>query len=158
MSDDEYITSEEAAELLQVVVRQVYRYSDGPNARLRSRPAGRRKMIHRGDVEQLARDLGVANKPRKKPPSVELAPAMSGEFLRALQQKDDEIRQLRNEITQMAHQMGQLQGEVAASRKLFEDQQHVRQRLEAIEDERAELLRGQSSKENQPWWKRLFGG
>lgn len=152
MSDDEYITSEEAAEILQVVPRQVYRYSDGPNARLRSRPAGRRKMIHKGDVEQLARDLGAANKPRKKSPTLELVP--QGEFLKLLEKKDEEIRQLRDQITQLAHQMGQLQGEVVASRKLLEDQQHVRQRLEAIEDERAQLLKQQT--EARPWWKKLF--
>jgi len=57
MAEEEYITVEDAAAILQTKTRQAHRYGEGPNARIRTRKAGRRKLFHRGDVEQLARDL-----------------------------------------------------------------------------------------------------
>jgi hypothetical protein len=138
---DEYITVEDAADILQVTIRSVNRYGSEPkdNPRLRTRKAGRRILYHRGDVETLAQDLGVANTPRQKPPSLELLPP--GEYLKHLEKKDEQIAMLQQQVSQMAMTIGRLQGELESSRYLLEDQQRMRQRLQELEDERARLLR-----------------
>ena len=70
MTDDtQYITVEDAADILQVTPRQAHRYGGGDHPRIRTRKAGRRILYHRGDVEALAVDLGVEFRSRSKPPA-----------------------------------------------------------------------------------------
>ena len=58
MSDDTYITVEEAADILQLSTRQTHRYAKGTPPRLRTSRSGKRFLFHQGDVRRLAEELG----------------------------------------------------------------------------------------------------
>ena len=53
MSDHEhqYITVEQASEILHITTRQVNRYGSGEQPRLRTKRDGKRVLYHRADVE-----------------------------------------------------------------------------------------------------------
>jgi excisionase family DNA binding protein len=80
MTDERYITVEEAAALLQVSTRQVHRYGGGEHPRLRTRKTGRRILFHRDDVETLARELSSTFQvPEYQPTTSD--PLLEGELL-----------------------------------------------------------------------------
>ena len=150
MADEEYITVEDAADILQVVPRQVNRYGNGPDARLRTRKAGRRVLYHRGDVEQLADDLGVINKPRVPRPSpAEMVPA--GEMLQQWRQREQDhdrrVDELQAQLNSAARRIGELEA-LLAQRLEPEQERALRDELAAVKT----LLTG-----GRPWWKRLLG-
>jgi excisionase family DNA binding protein len=91
MTDDVYITVEEAAAILDLSTRQVHRYGSGESARLRTRRAGRRRLFHRGDVESLAADLAVARHPLPPPPRKETPPPLPSPLLPELGDRPDPL-------------------------------------------------------------------
>ncbi len=150
MADDEYITVEDAADILRVVPRQVNRYGNGPDARLRTRKAGRRVLYHRGDVETLADDLGVINKPRApRPTAADLIPA--GEVLQQWREREQEhdrrVDDLQAQLNAAARRIGELEAQLQ-SRLAPEQERALRDELAAY---KTQLSGGR------PWWKRLLG-
>lgn len=153
--DDEYITVEEAAQVLGVSVRSTQRYAH--TNRVRSRRVGNRLQLHQGDVLALADELGSANK-RPAPPQSVPADVLLGY-----------VEKLRQETNVLNSQIGQLQ-EQLRTRPLLED--HITAQVErdrAIEQynamiaERDAMARRVAELEEQvkqramPWYKRLFG-
>lgn len=153
--DDEYITVEEAAQVLGVSVRSTQRYAQ--NDRVRSRRVGNRLQLHQGDVLALADEIGSVNK-RPVPPQSVPADVLLGY-----------VETLRKETNVLNSQIGQLQ-EQLRSRPLLED--HLTAQIErdrAIEErntliaERDAMARRVTEMERQiqalskPWYKRIFG-
>jgi hypothetical protein len=64
MSDERWITVTEAADILRMTARQVNRYGNPPNARLRTKRSGRRVLYLMSDVTALADDLRVDIRPQ----------------------------------------------------------------------------------------------
>ncbi len=109
-------------------------------------------MFHRGDVEDLARDLDVAHKPPPRPPAMRIMP--TGEVLDYLKAKDEQLEALRQELNQAYQRIGQLEGVLQT--RLLPDQEHaLRQRLMEAEQAR-EDLEEKLEQRARPWWKRLF--
>lgn len=177
MPDEEYLTVEEAADILQVTTRQVHRYGSGPNARIRTRRLGKRVMFHRSDVDTLANDLGVvrsAVERTPKPPKAELIPI--NEMMLYLRERDQQLNEVQQQLNQALLRIGHLQGQLE-QRLLPEDEQSLRQEIVQLQRERerllqeseqlqAELERQQTERisieaelerRSQPWWKRIFG-
>ncbi len=127
MAEPEYITVEEAAEILQVTTRQAHRY--GERGRIQTRKAGRRVMFNRTDVETLADDLGVLTSPRPNAPRTDLVPA--GDMLDYIRERDQRLDELQGQLVSAAAELG---------------------RLKAENDQ----LRHQLTT-RRPWWSRLFG-
>ena len=157
IENEQYIPVEEAGRILGVTPRQANRY--GTEGKIRTRKAGKRIMYHRGDVEALAEDLGVAFKPQKQQPQMELMPP--GEVLNYLQQRDAQVYELTSKLTEAYHRIGQLEGTMQ-QRLLPEDERQLRQQIVDLERERSELraelerLKEEQENKPQPWWKRLF--
>lgn len=144
---DEYITVEDAADILQVGIRMVNRYGNGPNARLRTRRAGRRILYNKADVRQLAADLGVLDQARPQRPKTELVPV--GDVL-------DHMAQMQQQLNQAMLEVGRLQGMLEQQKLLTADADELRQRLAAAEGAR-NALQEELERRSRPWWKRLFG-
>ena len=146
--EDEYISVEEAAQVLNVSVRSTQRYAQ--NDRVRSRRVGNRLQLHQSDVLALADELGSVNK-RPAPPQSVPADVLLGY-----------VEKLRIETNMLNSQIGQLQ-EQLKSRPLLED--HVTtqiQRDQAIEQRdamarRVAELEEQIKASAKPWYKRIFG-
>lgn len=155
MEDDaEYITADQAAEVLRVSSRQVHRYAEGNNPRLRVRKAGRRLLFHAGDVDQLALDLNVAHRPRPRPSAVRMMP--QGELAQYLKQKDEEIAQLREEIAQRREEIARLQTAMQAQKELYEKEMKLR--LLEVERTAQAPTRQPPGQAKPPFWRRLLGG
>ncbi len=120
---DEYITVEEAASLLRVSIRQANRYGSGDNPRIRTRKAGKRILYHRGDVEALANDLGVAYKPIAKQQPVELLPP--GDVLNL-------VRDLQERLMLTTRRIGELEA-LLQHRLLPEDADELQRKLTEAE-------------------------
>ncbi len=155
MDDDtEYITADAAAETLRISPRQVHRYGEGTNPRLRTRRAGRRLLFHAGDVVQLASDLDVAHRPRPRTPGVRIIP--QNELVQYLEKRDQEIADLREEI-------GRLKATMQAQQALHEAELRLRL-LEAEQHYQAQLQQQQQPEPPQlpaprrSIWRRLLGG
>ncbi len=156
--EDEYITVEEAAEILRVSIRQAHRYGSGPEPPIRTRRAGQRTAFHRGDVLQLAEERGATRTPPPKRSGLELVP-----------QSDlvDHLRETQQRLEQALLEIGRLRG-VLEQRLLPEDEHALRDRLAEAEAERkilrAELeaerasRRAEENTRSRPWWLRILGG
>src|SRR5438128_2193501 len=75
-----WLTVNEAAAILRMTPRQVNRY--GNTGRIRTRRAGRRVLYHNIDVEQLADELRVDERPATQPTSLAAPLASLTEQLR----------------------------------------------------------------------------
>jgi chromosome segregation ATPase len=164
-STEHWIPVEDAAEILQVTTRQAHRYGEGPNARIRTRKAGRRVMFHQEDVEALAADLGVLSQPRPQRQRADLVP--TGEMLDYIRERDRQLLDLQQQLNSAYAEAGRLTGLLEAQRSLLEDADGIRRRLAEIEAERDQLRsdleaqRAELEAERalqQPWWRKLFGG
>lgn len=153
MVDEEFIPVEDVAEILQVKIRQAHRYGEGPNARIRTRKAGHRKMFHKGDTLTLAADLGVLNQPRPNRPKTDLVPA--GEMLEYIRERDRRLEEMQQQLISAAAEIGRLQAQLEM-RLLPEDAAELRRQMSEIELERDQLRR-ELENQPKPWWKRLFG-
>ncbi len=153
--EDEYISIEEAAQMLSVSIRSTQRYAQ--QDRVRSRRVGNRLQVNQADVLALADEIGSINK-RPAPPQSVPADVLLGY-----------VEKLRVETNTLNSQIGQLQ-EQLKSRPLLED--HVTaqiQRDQAIEQrdtmiaERDAMARHVAELERQikelskPWYKRILG-
>ena len=105
---DNWLTVEDAAAILRVTVRQVNRYGQGDDPKLRTRKAGQRTLYERSDVEQLARERGAEYVPEPKPeqPGADLMPP--GELF-------DLVRDLQDKLMYASRRVGELEA-VAALR------------------------------------------
>ncbi len=108
MADDQYITVEDAASILQVTTRQAHRYGEGDRARVRTRRIGRRVMFHKGDVEVLAAELGVLDQPRPQRPKTDLTSVTA--IFDYLRERDVKMEALQQQIQQAMYEIGRLQG------------------------------------------------
>ncbi len=153
MSDDaEYIPVEEVAEILQVTTRQAHRYGEGENARLRTRKAGRRVMFNRTDVEALAADLGVLDRPRAQRPKTDLVPA--GEMLDYIRDRDRRLEEYQHQLVQAAAEIGRLQGQMEGQKRLIDEADNIRQMLDEVKAERDQLR--VELERRQSLWQRLL--
>jgi hypothetical protein len=129
---DQWITVEDAADILRLTTRQTNRYGTGPDARLHIKRVGRRVLYSRQDVEVLAEELNVTLRPAvPKPPKSELVPI--GEVFETMN-----AMQLR--LEQAALDVGRLQGLLEAQRQQIADSEAVRKKLQDVEAERDRLL------------------
>ncbi len=129
MTDEQYITVEDAAEILQVTTRQAHRYGEGEHSRLRTRRAGRRVMFHKGDVEALAAELGVLDQPRPGRPKPD--PTSITAILDYLRERDAKMEAVQQQLQQAMHEIGWLQGAL--------ELQEFQQRIAELEAERDSL-------------------
>jgi hypothetical protein len=151
MVDDEYIPVEDVAAMLKVTIRQANRYGEGANPRVRTRKAGNRKLYHRGDVELLADELGVAFKTRPQQTQAELIPP--GEMLDLVRNLQDRLAGSQERLIVASHRIGELEGQLQ-QRLLPEEAATLRQQLADVEAER-DKLKEELERKNQPWWRRF---
>ncbi len=151
---NEWLTVEEAADRLQVSIRQANRYGNrsgnGDEPELRTQKAGKRTLYLREDVEALADKLGVAYKPR--PPHESTALVQPSELLDYVRERDQRVEQMTQQLMAASHRIGELET-LLQQRLLPEDAEELRKHVVALEVER-DFLRAQIK---QPWWKRLLG-
>jgi hypothetical protein len=147
-SREEWLPVEEAAAILHVTVRQVNRYGQGDEPKLRTRKAGQRTLYYRHDVEQFARERGAEYVPETEPkqPGAELMPP--GEMF-------DLIREMQDRLMAASRRVGELEG-LLQMRLLPEDAEELRRRLAVAEAER-DVLKREVEQRRKPWWKRLLG-
>jgi DNA-binding transcriptional MerR regulator len=144
MVDDqepEYMTVEKAAQILKVTPRMVNRYGNMNPPRLRWRKAGRRILYHPRDVEQLAADLDVANKPAPAA-TVEMTVFEPSEVLKYLRERDRQLAEVQVRLEQALIDLGRAQGLI--------------ERYHVIETERDTLRKQLEDLQHGPWWKRLL--
>ncbi len=152
-----YITAEQAAARLKLSPRQTVRYAD----RITTRKAGRRLLFNAAEVDLLAEQLNIADRPAPMP-RAELVPV--SEMLTHQRQQEQEIARL-------SYQIGRLEAIVAerdqSQRLLMDDLQadlvaaHEERDQRRAEAERlqSEVTRLQAEIDRQrgrPWWKRLL--
>jgi hypothetical protein len=160
VSDDDYISAGDAADLLGVTERQVNRYGLGDPPKLRTRRNGRRVFYLRSDVLALSETLN-AGRPRPGPrPKTEVMPV--GQVLDYLREKDAALAQRERELLQLAAELGAVKQELGNKAALIDHANTQQQRLEtAIEELRAERdelkRRLEEAQQQRPWWKRLLG-
>ena len=158
MSDaEEHITVEEAAERTGLTTRQIHRY--GETGQLQRRKSGKRYLYRLADVQRLADDAGVANRPPPDPRPLrpELVPA--GELLAYIRERDRQLEQYQQELVKVAMEVAQLRTERANQQLLTTEADLLRKRYNEVEAERDELRRRveQLERQQRPWWKRLLG-
>ena len=122
---DEYITAEEAGLILRVGARQAVRYAN----RVRTRKAGKRILLHKGDVEQLAHEIGAHHKSAVPPPA-ELVPV--GSMIETFERQQQQLIIFSREI-------GRLEGMLQAQHKQLDEVEAIRRRLWELETERDRL-------------------
>ncbi len=154
MTDGEYIGAQDAARILKVSARMVYRYAEGADAKIRSLRAGRRILFNRNDVLAYATEIDAANKPE-----VQTSIIPADEML-AL------VRDQQNQIAQMARTIGYLEAQLE-QRLLPADADALKHRVIELEHERAQLQqalelerhRSQAALTNKrrSLWRRFFG-
>ncbi len=142
--EDEEYTVAQAAEALRVTPRQVQRHA--ANGRVRSRHEGRRLLLHRGDVDALARELGAEHRPD---------PPQEGEIVAEVGPVMDYVRELTGQLLMMSRRVGELEGQLQ-NRLLPADEANLRQELAAYEA-RVKALEEELERARRPWWRRLFG-
>src|SRR5690349_20053774 len=124
---EDWLKVEDAARILKLTVRQVNRYGQGNEPRLRTQKAGQRTLYYRADVEQLARERNVELIPESSPePSAELMPP--GEMF-------DLVRDMQDKLMLASRRVGELEG-LLQMRLLPEDAEALRQGKAVAEAER----------------------
>ena len=143
MSEEDYISGQEAADLLQVSERTVQRYATGANRRIRSRKyTGSKKLFyHRADVEALADDLGVARTVETvSRPKVQMMPA--GEMLSYLRERDQELKDTQRALSAAMAEIGQSRAQLEQRRMLETQYQELTTERDSLRHEIGRL-RGQ---------------
>ncbi len=135
--EEQYISVEEAADILKVSTRMVNKY--GHEEKIQTRKAGKRILYLRSDVEALAEELGVDMRPAPREPKMDLVPA--GEMLEYLRERDNRNEQLQAQLVAAAAEIGALRERLEQQKVLTEDNTALRERIAYLE---------------RPWWKRLF--
>ncbi len=145
MSDEQYIGAEEAARILRVSSRMVYRY--GEEGKLRTIRPGRRILFHIADVHGLAEAQDAEHRPA---PRTEI---ITGDEAIGL------IREQQNQLMLLSRRIGELEG-MLSQRLLPVDEQALRSRVNDLESEVTRLqqaLEQAQQDEARPWWRRMFG-
>ncbi len=145
MSDEQYIGAEEAARILRVSSRMVYRY--GEEGKLRTIRPGRRILFHIADVHGLAEAQDAEHRPS---PRTEI---ITGDEAIGL------IREQQNQLMLLSRRIGELEG-MLSQRLLPADEQALRSRVNELESELTRLqlaLEQAQQDEARPWWRRVFG-
>ncbi len=145
MSDEQYIGAEEAAKILRVSSRMVYRY--GEEGKLRTIRPGRRILFHIADVHGLAEVQDAEHRPA---PRTEI---ITGDEAIGL------IREQQNQLMLLSRRIGELEG-MLSQRLLPADEHALRSQVNELESEVTRLqqaLEQAQQDEARPWWRRMFG-
>ncbi len=134
-NDNEYITIDDAAQIIRVSYRHAARFA----GRVRTRKVGKRILFHKGDVEALSVELGAQYK-TEIPKPAELVPL--GIMMETFKQQQQQIAMLSREV-------GRLEGLLESHRAMLADVQEVRQQLTVVEAERDRLLQENEQLRNQ---------
>ncbi len=145
MSDEAYIGVIEAAEILRMTERQVNRY--GHEGKLQTRKAGRRVLYLKTDVEALATELDVNNRPAQKSQSTALVPA--GEMLEYIRERDRKLEEVQQQLINAAVEVTRLRTQLEQQKQLSENQEGLQLRIMELEQA---LARARA-----PWYKRVLG-
>lgn len=154
MTDEPYIQVEEAAAITGLTARQVHRL--GETGKLRRRRSGKRYLYHLGEVQALAADAAVANRPPPEPraPKQELMPA--GQMLEYLRERDNQLEAYQRRLEQAAYELAQLRTELQNTKLLADKGAALDERMRAVEAERDALRRQlEEIQRQQSWWRRL---
>lgn len=140
MSDDEYISTQEASDLLHLSERSVLRYASGARPRIRTRKytGSKRLFFHRGDVQALAEEIGAARRPLPEPRE---KPAMmpTGEVLQYLKSRDEELREAQRALAAAMAEMGHARGELERKRLIDTQLQEVASERDSLRSEITKL-------------------
>lgn len=151
MSQADHIGAQEAAKILRVSARMVYRY--GEEGKLRTIRAGRRILFNHDDVLALADETAADSRP---PPQTSIV-------------SEEDVGELRRELLAAARQIGRLEG-LLEQRPLLTDLDTLKDRVHTLEREndklRFDLERERAkqpanpeppAKPPRPWWRKLLG-
>ncbi len=148
---EEYIGAEDAAHILRVSSRMVYRYAEGDRPKIRSQKAGRRVLFNHADVLAYAEEISAANKP-----------APTTDIIRA-----EEAMGLLRETATRAELYARRIGELESQLKMLpppEQHEQIKLQLHDAERdrdrylaERDELATKLQQADRRPWWRRLLG-
>ncbi len=177
MGDTDYISVEDAADILGVTVRQARRYQ----SKVRSKVVGKRVLLHRGDIAEQAglkdealQARGGAQNYRERTPRADLV--APGEFLEYLRERESHAERLQQQLIQAAHGIGELETQLA-QRLLPQDAEALQQQVLVLQQEREHLAAERNHLQQQhdqlqqehirlqqellrvslPWWKRIWG-
>ncbi len=146
----EWLTVEQAGEILQLGPRMVNRYGNPPYNRLRTERRGRRVVYHRDDVMVLAEELEVARL-ISPPVKTELAP---------IPEATERTLELEHRLYAAAEEIGRLKGLLESQRLLTGDRDELLQRVGAAEErarraeEELERLRNpENENTGRSWWR-----
>ncbi len=146
----EWLTVEQAGEVLQLGPRMVNRYGNPPYNRLRTQRLGRRVVYHRDDVMALAEDLEAARL---------VSPPVKTE-LATIPDATERTIELEHRLYAAAEEIGRLKGLLESQRLLTGDRDELLQRVGAAEERarRAEqeldrLRDSQNEHTSKPWWR-----
>ncbi len=146
----EWLTVEQAGEVLQLGPRMVNRYGNPPYNRLRTQRLGRRVVYHRDDVMALAEDLEAARL---------VSPPVKTE-LATIPDATERTIELEHRLYAAAEEIGRLKGLLESQRLLTGDRDELLQRVGAAEERarRAEqeldrLRDSQNEHTSTPWWR-----
>ncbi len=151
MPNDDYISVEEAADLIGRSPRHTSRYAN----KVRTIRVGTRTLYHRDDMAHIAAELRARDsiheraeqhRPQPKQPSTELVPP--GEMLDYVRERDHQVERITQQLTVAAHRVGELEA-LLSQRLLPEDAAALRQERDALQEEIRRL-------KGRPWWKRLL--
>jgi chromosome segregation ATPase len=162
-----YITAEQAATRLKLSPRQTVRYAD----RITTRKAGRRLLFNAAEVDQLAEQLNIVDRPAPMP-RAELVPV--SEMLTHQRQQEQEIARLSYQIGRLeatitereqrqhllTHDLDGVRTQLTATQEERDQRraevERLQQRLEAAESETQRLQAEIERQRSRPWWKRLL--
>ena len=133
MNEEHWLTVEEAANRLKLTTRATHRY--GEQKRVKTKRAGRRILFYGPDIDQLAEELGAANKPKPAPkqPKTEMVPA--GELLGYLREKDQQLAEQQQQISALLIRLAEKETELG-QRLLPADEQQLKRDLATVTAER----------------------
>jgi excisionase family DNA binding protein len=155
MPEPDHIGAQEAAKLLKVGPRMVYRY--GEDGKLRTIRAGRRILFNRVDVLALADETAVESKPEPQ------STALRADDMLGL------VREQQQKLEAAALELGDLRARLE-QRPLLTDLDTLKDRVHELERENDRLrfdLERERDKQPvepqppavppKPWWRRILG-
>lgn len=150
MSDNsEWINAQAATEMLGRTDRQLRRYAN--SGRVRTRLQGQRVQYHRGDIEQLASELGEDTRPRV--PEQQIIPASDLlTYIREIQQALNEAAAREGYLRAQLEQRLALSDERMLRDQLAEQQARADNLQKELEEKERQISEFQKT-QSKPWWK-----